>query len=207
MHRAPGIRTTLATSHVVMTVDLPRYGKRDLTVSDLARFEDYTYPDPNSGCFIWGGPEHGDGARGTFTFGKRSDGSRIKVFAHRISWLISGKELAPGDVLCHKCDTPSCLNPDHLFAGTMADNQQDMARKGRGRKGSGRLPYGVIPNHERFSARITAGNAARYLGTFDTPEEAHEVALAAKAKFLATGEIPMPPPSQRSPKGTRKPRR
>lgn len=43
----------------------------------------------------------------------------------------------PGDLkICHKCDNPPCVRPDHLFIGTMKDNQSDMSRKGRAASGS-----------------------------------------------------------------------
>lgn len=131
------------------------------------RLEDYLYPDPNSGCWLFAGPTFSNGYGQISVNGKPEE-------AHRLAWVLSGRELPPLPmILRHKCDMRICCNVDHLLTGTKKDNQMDMARRFRGRKGS--LPCGVKKNHKRFMAR---GIAGRYLGTYDTIEQAAAVAKA-----------------------------
>lgn len=62
--------------------------------------------------------------------------ARRTVLAHRTSYELFVGAVPTGLCVLHRCDNPRCINPSHLFLGTMRDNTQDMCKKGRARNGS-----------------------------------------------------------------------
>jgi hypothetical protein len=77
----------------------------------------------DNGCLLWLGGKDGRGY-GSINI----HGDIIKV--HRLSYFLSTEEFPENHVL-HKCDTPLCFEPTHLFPGTDLDNVRDMDAKGR----------------------------------------------------------------------------
>lgn len=84
----------------------------------------------SDGCWIWQGARHGNGY-GAFRIERRQYG------AHQASWILFKGPIPRGQIVCHSCDTPLCVNPDHLFIGTHLDNVRDMFEKGRENKAKG----------------------------------------------------------------------
>jgi len=89
------------------------------------RFESKYVPIPGTGCWIWTGATVPRG------YGKLSVRTSFWEYAHRISWQLYRGAIQDGMYVCHKCDTPSCVNPDHLFIGSAKDNNDDMIAKNR----------------------------------------------------------------------------
>ena len=77
-------------------------------------------------CWIW------MGSRKDFGYGDFARDGRLWL-AHRVSWEIHYGPVPDGIQVCHQCDNPSCVRPDHLFLGTQTDNVQDCLSKGRHR--------------------------------------------------------------------------
>ena len=83
----------------------------------------WSYVKKSNDCWIWLAYKDKDGY-GTFRVGDK------KYRAHRISYFLSRGNV-PHLYVCHSCDNPSCVNPDHLWEGTNSENQLDCSKKGR----------------------------------------------------------------------------
>jgi hypothetical protein len=93
------------------------------------RLDDRSILDPKTGCRLW-------------TKSRVSGYGAIRVSgrligAHRAAWIARHGAIPAGLFVCHRCDTPLCINPEHLFLGTQKQNMADRALKMRARKRAG----------------------------------------------------------------------
>ena len=86
------------------------------------RFENKVERIPGVDCWLWAGAHN--------RYGHLAVNGETKL-AHRVSWELAHGPITGGMNVLHKCDTPLCVRPDHLFLGTQRENILDAVRKGR----------------------------------------------------------------------------
>jgi hypothetical protein len=103
------------------------------TIPLIERFYRYVGPVTDTGCILWTGTVSIGG------YGILSSGGAkgAMIYANRLSYALFVGPIPDGLFALHKCDTPKCINPFHLFLGTCLDNARDKVAKGRQTKGEG----------------------------------------------------------------------
>ena len=126
---------------------------RVISLEDIKAFSEV---DPKTGCWNWKGNINGNGYGRLTTDHKR-------VLAHRHAYQVTHGPFPPKLMICHTCDNPKCVNPDHLFVATNMDNVRDAMNKGRWPRSTDKSNCGFtdeqvrsIRKDRRFLSRIAA---------------------------------------------------
>jgi hypothetical protein len=129
-------------------------------------------------CWPWTGAKSGEyGALAVLD----ENGAWRRRPAHRVSYELVNGAIPNGMLVCHRCDNPPCVRPDHLFLGTHKDNSDDKVAKGRNRR-----MKDPDPNRPRVRA-LRESLGATYLLKLP-PELFERVKTAAKAEGISTAE-------------------
>jgi len=130
-------------------------------MSLATKFEQSYIPEPTSGCWLWTGPYHNWG------YGwLHAEGKSVRAHVFSLERKL-GRSLHPGYKSLHVCDVKECVNPDHLYEGTLSDNMRDREKRGKslgggGRKFKGKITWDIgrrvilIYVRERYSQRKIA---------------------------------------------------
>lgn len=116
--------------------------RKKLSIPIEDRF--WSYVNKTDACWLWTGAIAHNG------YGFFVPRGRKMVRAHRFAYELANGPIARGLILCHKCDNPPCVRPDHLFPGTGKDNMQDAVAKGR-----------ISHGDKHYAAKLTTDDVCR----------------------------------------------
>lgn len=122
----------------------------ELTSTDVARFWRMVRRDES--CWTWTSARNKSG-HGRFAVWRHNH--MTNLYAHRVSWQIHFGMIPDGLYICHRCDNPPCVRPDHLFMGTQTDNMHDAARKGRTAAPASANPLRYPRGARHWNARLS----------------------------------------------------
>jgi hypothetical protein len=138
----------------------------------IDRFHKNYIIDPITNCWNYNKSLDKDGY-GSMSLGYDSIKKRYtSIKSHRFSIMLDGRD-PTGLLVCHHCDNPRCVNPQHLFLGTAKDNHQDRIKKGR--SGNSTPSKGSKNGNSRISEDV----AKKILNEYQT-ENVSQVSLSKK---------------------------
>lgn len=127
-----------------------------MTAPESQRF--WRHVDKTASCWLWTASQTRNGY-GVFSVTRST--RRFNIRAHR--WAYENAVGPIGNLfVCHKCDTRNCVNPDHLFLGTAADNARDAASKNRMYRGGAGTPWTRRLTHCKRGHALDGANLSKY---------------------------------------------
>lgn len=131
------------------------------TDSDKSRFWEKAAKAGKSDCWEWTGAKD---RRGYGNWHFQHKGANKTIKAPRASWIMAnGVTPPPHQYVCHTCDNPSCVNPDHLWVGTLQQNLQDRTNKGRDRL-CGKSQFGKENGRAKITEDDVLAIRSRFVG-------------------------------------------
>lgn len=130
------------------------YGSRKVDEGNAIERFHRKYKIDKSGCWLWIGGTRLN-SKGV-PYSRHWTDDKKSIGGHRFSYELTHGFIPNGLYVCHKCDTPLCVNPYHLFVGTHHDNMRDMVQKGRSFVGRGENKIGrsKLTNNQAQQIRL-----------------------------------------------------